>query len=248
MPSEGTFGMSCAFTPISSVSSITDNSTMSNASSWKARVISGNKSTQDMRSKQHSGLSRHQRKSKGRSLNKTVSDKVHLEKNNQKKEVMNAHVLTTPWTLYYHSPSLQDWSVTSYMKVATFATVEEFWAVFSKLPESNFHMGMFFFMRNDIKPTWEDPQNIKGGCWSYKVPMCNIFPVWKQMAALLVGESLSTSPMLLNGLSISPKRGFCIVKIWGNDSKMNDTHYLRLDDIELLKNYDALYTRFEEKK
>jgi hypothetical protein len=68
------------------------------------------------------------------------------------------------------------------------------------------------------------------------------------MAALLVGESLSTTPMLLNGLSISPKRGFCIVKIWGNDCKMNETRYLRLDEIEHLKSCDALYTRFKEKK
>lgn len=240
--------MSCAFTPVSSVSRMPDKPTMSNASSWKERVISGNKSTRDTRPKQHGGLSRHPRKTKGRHSDKRTSATEHREKKHGKTDSSNAHVLTTPWTLYYHSPSLQDWSVTSYMKVAKFHTVEEFWAVFAKLPETNFHMGMFFFMRNDIKPTWEDSQNIKGGCWSYKVPMSNIFPVWKQMAALLVGESLSTTPMLLNGLSISPKRGFCIVKIWGNDSKMNDTRYLRLDDVEQLKNYDALYTRFEEKK
>ena len=54
------------------------------------------------------------------------------------------HNLTTPWTLYYHSPSLQDWSVTSYMEVATFATVEEFWAVFGKLPEANFHICLLY--------------------------------------------------------------------------------------------------------
>lgn len=158
------------------------------------------------------------------------------------------HNLTTPWTLYYHSPSLQDWSVTSYMEVATFATVEDFWTVFGKLPEANFHMGMFFFMRQDIKPTWEDPHNAKGGCWSYKIPMRHIYPVWKSLCALLVGESLSTVPMLLNGLSVSPKRGFCIVKVWGNDCKKHDAKLLKLEGVEHIGESEALYTPFKEKK
>lgn len=158
------------------------------------------------------------------------------------------HNLTTPWTLYYHSPSLQDWSVTSYMEVATFGTAEEFWAVFGKLPEANFHMGMFFFMRQDIKPTWEDPQNARGGCWSYKIPMRHIYPVWKGLCALLVGESLSTVPMLLNGLSVSPKRGFCIVKVWGNDCKKCDAKLLKLEGVEHMGESEALYTPFKEKK
>ena len=158
------------------------------------------------------------------------------------------HNLTTPWTLYYHSPSLQDWSVTSYMEVATFQTAEEFWAVFGKLPEANFHMGMFFFMRQDIKPTWEDPHNAKGGCWSYKIPMRHIYPVWKGLTALLVGESLSSVPMLLNGLSVSPKRGFCIVKVWGNDCKKHDAKLLKLEGVEHMADSEALYTPFKEKK
>lgn len=134
------------------------------------------------------------------------------------------------------------------MEVATFATVEEFWTVFAKLPPDNFHMGMFFFMRNDIKPTWEDPANAKGGCWSYKIPMRHVYSVWKNMAALLVGESLSMSPMLLNGLSISPKRGFCIIKVWGNDSKKQDAQLLKLDGVEHMVDSEALYMPFKEKK
>lgn len=158
------------------------------------------------------------------------------------------HNLHTSWTLYYHSPTLQDWSVTSYMEVATFNTVEEFWAVFEKFPKDCFHMGMFFFMRTGIKPTWEDEQNVKGGCWSYKIPMKHIYTVWRDMSALLIGESLSTVPMLLNGLSVSPKRGFCIIKIWGHDSKQQDYTLLRTHDIQHVVSSEVLYTPFKEKK
>jgi hypothetical protein len=72
-------------------------------------------------------------------------------------------------------------------------------------------------MRKNIIPSWEDTHNRKGGCFSYKVSLNNINETWKLLSLLLVGETLTVNNKLMetiNGISISPKKNFCIIKIW----------------------------------
>ena len=262
--------MTCAFAPhhVSLPISLSTVSIPMSSSSWKDRVISSGNSTSRHAPRARSGkggkssrrpIEGDMRRGNGGRRRKAVSGHAKVARKTESTndiratrtingQVITLHTLHTPWTLYYHSPTLQDWSPTSYMEVATFNTVEEFWTVFDKFPKACFHMGMFFFMREQIKPTWEDEHNSKGGCWSYKIPMKHIYSVWRNLAALLVAESLSTTPMLLNGLSVSPKRGFCIVKVWGHDSKRNDHSLLRLNEIEHIHPSEVLYTPFNEKK
>ena len=41
--------------------------------------------------------------------------------------------------------------------------------------------------------------------------------VWKMLSYILVGESLSDDKSIrknINGITISPKKNFCIIKIW----------------------------------
>ena len=33
---------------------------------------------------------------------------------------------------------------------------------------------MLFVMRDNVDPLWEHEENIKGGCWSLKIPKGNI--------------------------------------------------------------------------
>ena len=153
--------------------------------------------------------------------------------------------------MYYHSPASSDWTMDSYTKVVTVDTVETFCTLIELVEQQivHLHLGMFFLMRDDIMPTWEDPHNRKGGCWSYKVPMHEMNTIWRRLATRLVGEQLSTDPMLLNGISVSPKRGFCIVKIWNRSSNENNSDQLNVSDMpKLLSGGEALYTAFCEKK
>jgi translation initiation factor 4E len=159
--------------------------------------------------------------------------------------------LHSSWTLYYHSPASTDWTMDSYTKVHTVHSVQSFCELFFWMDQQihHLHTGMFFLMRDDIMPTWEDPHNRKGGCWSFKVPMHDVGPLWNQLSVRLVGERLSTTPLLLNGISLSPKRGFCIIKVWNHSSTENRASLLRVKDIPKLQNGgEALYTSFREKK
>lgn len=139
----------------------------------------------------------------------------------------------------------------SYTKVATLVTAEEFCGLCRVFEHevTHMHMGMFFLMRGDIMPTWEDPHNRKGGCWSYKVPMSEMGKVWKALSTRLVGERLSDVPLLLNGISMSPKRGFCIVKVWNHDANQSKASVLHVEDIPKLNNFgEPIYTAFSDKK
>ena len=76
---------------------------------------------------------------------------------------------------------------------------------------------MLFVMREGIKPTWEDPKNRSGGCFSYKVVNKHVYNVWKELCYVLVGNTISNDKSFVanvTGITISPKKNFCIVKIW----------------------------------
>ena len=85
------------------------------------------------------------------------------------------------------------------------------------MPEEMVTNCMLFIMRDGIKPMWEDPKNKNGGCFSYKINNKNVSSVWKNLSYSLVGESLTLDKNVrpfINGITISPKKNFCIIKIW----------------------------------
>jgi hypothetical protein len=84
---------------------------------------------------------------------------------------------------------------------------------------------MLFVMRDGITPMWEDPKNRNGGCFSYKIINKHAPEVWKTLLLLLCGETLCIKPEFskhINGITISPKKNFCIIKIWMDVSHLQD--------------------------
>ena len=77
------------------------------------------------------------------------------------------HKLSQKWTLWAHLPDDTDWTINSYKKVYTTDTVEETIAVIETLPDILVKNCMLFFMRDGVKPTWEDPLNRDGGCFFF---------------------------------------------------------------------------------
>lgn len=131
----------------------------------------------------------------------------------------NEILLNDLWSFWFHDPYNNDWNVGSYIKIMDIGSVDEFWQVHNTF-ESKIHLGMFFLMREHIFPCWDDPLNNTGGCLSIKVLKQDVAIFWKEMCVRLLGETLITSEKatsmfdVVNGLSISPKKHFCIIKIW----------------------------------
>jgi hypothetical protein len=127
------------------------------------------------------------------------------------------HKLSDKWTLWAHLPHNIDWSIKSYTNITTVATVEEAIAVTESLPNTLIENCMLFLMREGIKPIWEDPKNSSGGCFSYKIANKNVCKVWKELTYVIVGGTVSKQTSFadcVTGITISPKKNFCIVKIW----------------------------------
>ncbi len=127
------------------------------------------------------------------------------------------HKLSDSWCLWAHLPHDTDWSTKSYKKIYTFGTVEETIALTETLPDILVQNCMLFLMRDGVFPAWEDPKNRNGGCFSYKVVNKNVYEVWKDLTYLIVGDSISKQSSFVanvTGITISPKKNFCIIKIW----------------------------------
>lgn len=130
------------------------------------------------------------------------------------------------WDLYYHLPQDKNWDVSSYKLImGGIDTAKKTVAIVDTLSANITKYCMLFVMRDGITPMWEDPRNRNGGCFSYKVMNKHVPDVWKTMFYALCGETLSTDPKynhLINGITVSPKKNFCIIKIWLADYSLQD--------------------------
>jgi translation initiation factor 4E len=142
------------------------------------------------------------------------------------------HLLSDKWTLWAHLPHNTDWSIASYQQIFTFSTVEETIAVTETIPNIMIENCMLFMMRDGIKPTWEDPKNRKGGCFSYKISNKTVAKVWKDLSYVVVGGTVSKQSGYVNnvtGITISPKKNFCIIKIWMSDCSNQNPEVVTTD-------------------
>jgi hypothetical protein len=104
---------------------------------------------------------------------------------------------------------------------------------------------MLFMMKEGIKPTWEDPRNRNGGCFSYKVTNKNVYKAWKDLTYVVVGGTSSKNPGFVNcvnGITISPKKNFCIIKIWMSDCN-NQNPQVVTTDLKLLSPQGCLFKK-----
>ena len=141
-------------------------------------------------------------------------------------------LLSDKWALWAHLPHDTDWSINSYKLIYTMGTVQETIAVTETLPEILVKNCMMFLMRDGIKPIWEDPKNRSGGCFSYKVANKNVYEVWKELSYVVVGDTVSTQASFVNsvaGITISPKKNFCIIKIWMSNCNNQNPNTVTID-------------------
>ena len=144
---------------------------------------------------------------------------------------MNDYKLKNKWTLWYHSINNKSWTNDSYVKVIELRTLLDYKLLENIFRINHLQNGMFFIMKNNIFPTWEDPNNRLGGCISFKYDN-NILKEFLKLLLLCITNNLSTKENIkeINGLSISPKKEFNIVKIW---TKNYDKNYN-----EIVKEYE----------
>lgn len=155
----------------------------------------------------------------------------------ESQEQMLTHKLYDNWTLWAHLPHDTNWNPDSYTKIFTIETIEQGIALLEQLPDIMIKNCMLFVMRNTILPIWEDPQNINGGSFSYKIPNKSVKEIWKNFSYLIMSECMigdEKIQLLINGITISPKKNFCIIKIWVKDCSISNPEiFNKLSNINL---------------
>jgi hypothetical protein len=154
------------------------------------------------------------------------------------------HTLQDKWKLWAHLPHDTDWSPRSYKEVMTLDSVESTIALCETIPEKMVTNCMLFLMRNGVLPMWEDPRNRAGGCFSYKVANKTVTSTWMQLSYSTVGETLTQDRNVrqnITGITISPKKNFCIIKIWLSDCKYQNPSVI--NELHGISSYGCLFKK-----
>ena len=168
--------------------------------------------------------------------------------------LLPTHSLNDKWNLYYHLPDNKNWDLDSYKTIiANMNYAEEAIAINNELTEESIRSCMFFLMRkidehNMVYPQWEDKNNIKGGCWSFKIHKDKCRNVWFNLMKYILGECIINNEVeysIINGISISPKKNFSIVKLWLKYNTSINIHKLLTDKIDFLNYNESIYSKHE---
>jgi hypothetical protein len=143
---------------------------------------------------------------------------IYKRKNKFKNKVslnnsMDTQKLNNEFTLWYHNPNDTSWTQDSYHQILSFTNFEEFWTLDYFIGKEMIEEGMFFVMKDDVLPIWEDDLNKDGGYISWKVDKRISYTYWTDLIGYLITNNLMKDEVI-NGISISPKKNFNIIKLW----------------------------------
>lgn len=142
------------------------------------------------------------------------------------------------YVLWYHDINDDNYKIDSYKKLSVLENYDDLLGCLKSINYIN--SGMFFVMKENISPLWENSYNKKGGYWSFKVNKNDSYNAWVELFYKFCFESLSNDDGQITGFSVSPKINNCVFKIWNNDKFNKDLSFLR-QDFEYINIKDGLY-------
>ena len=150
---------------------------------------------------------------------------------------MKKYKLKNNWNLWYHSINDNNWKLKSYKKLLIIQNLFDYKLIQDNFKKNYYTNGMYFLMKENIDPIWESPENRLGGYISFKIKSDDVINKWNNlMKHCICNELFNNNNDIINGISISPKKEFNIIKIWLNtdidnynellNKNINDKHIL----------------------
>jgi hypothetical protein len=152
------------------------------------------------------------------------------------------------WDVWYHSINDNTWTKSSYQKIHQIKNLFDYRYVMDTFEQDHYQNGMFFCMKEDIFPNWEDPDNRNGGCLSFKIPSTDIIGGWGELLLKCFTETILSSTEYsdeINGISISPKKEFNIIKIWFKNATFEYKKHFHEESESLINLQNSLYKKHE---
>lgn len=137
----------------------------------------------------------------------------------------------------------------TFVSLGSMKTWHQFWSIMEVLKTESFSDGMFFLMRDPAPPLWESHYHIRGGCYSFRCQKKEAADVYLTYSiAAMLGGAATSDDNKINGISISPKRGFNIIKVWNTDAQKFSQPSTLCTSISTVKEAEIIYTPFVQKK
>lgn len=131
-----------------------------------------------------------------------------------------------PHKIWVHGDD-QDWSIKSFDDdFFTIDSVSSFLQFFNNFHKFDLNIYNFFIMRHSddgtfIEPTWEHKLNRNGCTCSLRIDVSHGIELLQQLCILMVNECLIPDMSLVNGISISKKTNWVLIKIWIKDKNVD---------------------------
>lgn len=131
------------------------------------------------------------------------------------------HPLQFKWTLWHDVASTKRGVYAANLRpIASFETVEDFWALFNNLKEpSQLSPGNTYnLFKHGIKPEWEDENNMSGGEWRVALPSSArsiLDEYWVNTTLTVIGEGFGPEDSDdIAGIVVNIKKGAVRIAIW----------------------------------
>ena len=145
----------------------------------------------------------------------------------------------TNYVLWFHQVDNEKWNLESYTKIMTIGSYHDLLYCIKKI--NNVTAGMFFLMKENINPIWEDKNNKQGGFWTFKIAKADAYNLWTELLLNVCFNGITNNKeSIITGVSLSPKINNCIFKIWNNNKNQNDISFLK-SDLKYLDISEGLY-------
>lgn len=100
---------------------------------------------------------------------------------------------TYAWSFYHdkHSTS-SNYEGRLTLLLENIITLKPFWESFNNYPFEQLKMkDSIHFFKRGVKPVWEDPRNVKGGAWTFRVAKDKSKEFWKEILLFAVGDQFA---------------------------------------------------------
>ena len=151
-----------------------------------------------------------------------------------------------PWVMWYHSINDNNWDKNSYKEIHEINNLYDYQYLKETFKQDHYQNGMFFCMKKDIFPNWEDPDNRSGGCLSFKVTSVKILEEWNDLLLKCISNNiLDIKNDIINGISISLKKEFNIIKVWFKTNDFDYQNHFQEEEGSLISLKNSIYKKHE---
>ncbi|MCJ1238745.1 hypothetical protein MMC14_006736 [Varicellaria rhodocarpa] len=127
------------------------------------------------------------------------------------------HPLKSTWVVWYRPPTSKysDYEKST-IALASFATVESFWTVYTHLKRPSIlpSVSDYHIFRKGIRPVWEDEENKRGGKWIVRLKKGVADRYWEDLLLAIVGDQFAEAGEEVCGAVLSVRSGEDVLSVW----------------------------------